>query len=141
MTSHSAQAWPHSLAQLDEAELSSLLTSIEEGLPATLLAETEDRLDLNSEMMASLLGISARTLERRRKNGVLSSSESERLYRLAHLFRKAIEVFESEAEARNWLKRPQMRLGEQVPLDIARFEPGAREAERLLGRIEHGIPA
>jgi uncharacterized protein (DUF2384 family) len=34
-----------------------------------------------------------------------------------------------------------MRLGEQIPLKIARFEPGAREAERLLGRIEHGIPA
>jgi hypothetical protein len=34
-----------------------------------------------------------------------------------------------------------MRLGEQVPLQVARLEPGAREAERLLGRIEHSIPA
>jgi uncharacterized protein (DUF2384 family) len=34
-----------------------------------------------------------------------------------------------------------MRLGERVPLAVARLEPGARETERLLGRIEHGIPA
>lgn len=130
-----------SLDQLEASGLSELLSSIEEGLPAALLRETQERLDLGPEEMASLLGVSPRTLERRREKGVLTSVESERLYRLARLFRKATEVFESKEEARRWLKRPQMRLGEQVPLEIARLEPGAREAERLLGRIEHGIPA
>jgi putative toxin-antitoxin system antitoxin component (TIGR02293 family) len=57
------------------------------------------------------------------------------------LMRLAVGVFESEQEARSWPKRPQMRLGERVPLAVARLEPGARETERLLGRIEHGIPA
>lgn len=117
------------------------LSSIEEGLPSDLVGEVEKRLDLTPEEMASFLGVSPRTLERRRKNGSLSPVESERLYRIVRLFRKATEVFESEKEARRWLKRPQMRLGEQVPLEIARLEPGARETERLLGRIEHGIPA
>ncbi len=141
MPSPTKEAGPHSLDELEETELSDLLASIEDGLPTLLLVEIEDRLDLTSEEMASLLGISPRTLERRRENGVLTSVESERLYRIVRLFRKAIDVFESEEEARRWLKRPQMRLGEHVPLTIARLEPGAREAERLLGRIEHGIPA
>jgi putative toxin-antitoxin system antitoxin component (TIGR02293 family) len=114
---------------------------IEEGLPTDLVDETQERLNLGPQEMASFLGISPRTLERRRASGTLSSVESERLYRIVRLFRKATEVFEGEEEARSWLKRPQMRLGEQVPLDVARLEPGAREAERLLGRIEHGIPA
>ena len=130
-----------SLDELEESGLSELLASIERGLPATLLNALQERLDLEPQEMASLLGISSRTLERRREKGALTSVESERLYRLVRLFRKAVNVFENEEEARRWLKRPQMRLGEQVPLEIARLEPGAREAERLLGRIEHGIPA
>ena len=141
MSSPAPQASPRSLDQLESAGFSGLLASIEEGLPAILVGELEERLDLTPEEMASFLGISLRTLERRRQGGTLTSVESERLYRIARLFRKATEVFESEEEARRWLKRPQMRLGEQVPLKIARLEPGAREAERLLGRIEHGIPA
>ncbi len=141
MASAETQVSPRSLDQLEETGLSDLLTSIEEGLPASLIGEVKERLDLTPKEMASFLGISPRTLERRREKGTLTSIESERLYRLVRLFQKASEVFESEEEARSWLKRPQMRLGEQVPLKIARLEPGAREAERLLGRIEHGIPA
>lgn len=135
------QVSPRSIDQLEATELSGLLTLIEEGLPTALLDEIQERLNLGPREMASFLGISPRTLERRRASGTLTSIESERLYRIVRLFRKATEVFESEEEARSWLKRPQMRLGEQVPLEVARLEPGAREAERLLGRIEHGIPA
>lgn len=141
MSSPATQTPPHSLDQLEATELSGLLASIEKGLPTGLVGEVEERLNLAPEEMASFLGISPRTLERRRENGTLNAVESERLYRIVRLFRKATDVLESEEEARRWLKRPQMRLGEQVPLEIARLEPGAREAERLLGRIEHGIPA
>jgi len=141
MSSPATQIPPRSLDQLEAAELSGLLSSIEQGLPSGLVGEVEERLDLSPEKMASFLGVSPRTLERRRKKGSLTPVESERLHRIVRLFRKATEVFEDEEEARRWLKRPQMRLGDQVPLEIARLEPGARETERLLGRIEHGIPA
>ena len=130
-----------SLEDLEGAELPGLLESIDEGLPATLVGTMEKRLEIGPKKMAHLLGISPRTLKRRRERGTLSPVESERLYRIARLFRVAIQVFEREEEARSWLKRPQMRLGGEVPREIARLEPGAREAERLLGRIEHGIPA
>jgi putative toxin-antitoxin system antitoxin component (TIGR02293 family) len=141
MASPVTETPPRSLDELQSAGLGGLLASIEEGLPAVLVGELEERLELAPEEMASFLGISLRTLERRQERGALTSVESERLYRIVRLFRKATEVFESEEQARRWLKRPQMRLGEQVPLEIARLEPGARETERLLGRIEHGIPA
>jgi putative toxin-antitoxin system antitoxin component (TIGR02293 family) len=131
----------YSLDQLEEIELFTLLESIDQGLPAALITEVEERLEIGPEKMAALLDISPRTLKRRRESGALTPVESERLYRIARLFRTATAVFESEEEARSWLKRPQMRLGGEVPLEIARLEPGAREAERLLGRIEHGIPA
>jgi uncharacterized protein (DUF2384 family) len=31
-------------------------------------------------------------------------------------------------------------LGNQVPLEFAASEVGAREVENLIGRLEHGIP-
>jgi putative toxin-antitoxin system antitoxin component (TIGR02293 family) len=141
MSVPTAEPSPSSLAQLNEIGLSSLLASIDEGLPAELAAEVQERLDLPAEEMASLLNISPRTLERRRDRGRLTLDESERLYRVVRLFHRAVDVFGSDEEARRWLKRPQLRLGDEIPLDIARLEPGARETERLLGRIEHGIPA
>jgi len=137
-----------SFEDLQAAGLSGLLESIDEGLPVRLIGEIQEQLAVDPEEMASLLGISPRTLKRRGESGTLTPVESERLYRIserlyriARLFRKSTSVFESEEEARSWLKRPQMRLGGEVPLEIARLEPGAREVERLLGRIEHGVPA
>ncbi len=129
------------LEDLRAAGLSGLPESIDEGLPARIIGEIQERLGVDPEETATLLGISPRTLKRRGESGTLTPVESERLYRIARLFRKSTSVFESEEEARSWLKRPQMRLGGKVPLEIARLEPGAREVERLLGRIEHGVPA
>jgi putative toxin-antitoxin system antitoxin component (TIGR02293 family) len=141
MTSSATTGSPDSIDQFEATGLSDLLASIEEGLPTTMVDEVEERLDLTSQEMSAFLGTSTRTLERRRDDGMLTPAESERLYRIVRLFHTATKVFGTEKEARRWLKRPQMRLGEQVPLEIARLDPGAREVERLLGRIEHGIPA
>jgi putative toxin-antitoxin system antitoxin component (TIGR02293 family) len=52
---------------------------------------------------------------------------------------KAIEVMESEEDARRWLTSPQFGLGGVVPLAYAETEVGAREVEDLLGRIEYGV--
>ena len=141
MPTSSAPPRLESLEDLEGAGLSGLLKSIDEGLPAGLAGKMEKRLEVGPEKMAHLLGVSPRTLKRRREDGTLSRVESERLYRIARLLQAATRVFGSKEEARSWLKRPQVGLGGEVPLEIARLEPGARETERLLGRIEHGIPA
>ena len=52
---------------------------------------------------------------------------------------KAVEVMESEKNARQWLTAPQFGLGGAVPLEYAETEVGAREVEDLLGRIEQGV--
>ena len=52
---------------------------------------------------------------------------------------RAVEVLESEENARRWLTSPQFGLGGAVPLEYAETEVGAREVEDLLGRIEHGV--
>jgi len=51
----------------------------------------------------------------------------------------AATTLESEEHAREWLTRPLRELGGQTPLQMTATEPGAREVERVLGRLEYGI--
>mgnify|MGYP006290500923 CR=1 FL=1 len=130
-----------SMEDVGQAPPSDLLDWIEEGFPAALLNEVCQAAGLSHEEMAEFLGVSPRTLERRRAKGTLTPSESDRLYRLIRLFKQAEETLGTVEDAQAWLKSPQMRLSGRVPLDIARYAAGAREVEDLLGRIRHGIPA
>ena len=122
-------------------DLGDLLGRIEEGLGAATERRLRERLGLSLAELAALLGTSARTLGRRHEEGRLSPEESERLYRYARLFERAVEVLGDEESARTWMKTGQLRLGGRAPLQVARFEPGAREVEDLLGRVERGLPA
>ena len=55
-------------------------------------------------------------------------------------FERAVELFDGDREgARQWLETPIPALQDQRPLELVKSEPGAREVEDLIGRIEHGI--
>jgi len=92
--------------------------------------------------LAGLIGIPARPLVRRKARGRLDPDESDRLVRLARVFAKALTLFEGNAVAtRRWLVTPLAVLGNGTPLRTATTDPGAREVDALIGRLEHGIPA
>jgi len=118
---------------------SKLIEILEAGLPVKELIELQASLDVPMEKLAPKLGISKATLHRRKAQGRLGREESDRVLRYARLMGKAVEVFESEENARRWLTSAQFGLGGAVPLDYAETEVGAREIEDLLGRIEHGV--
>ncbi len=109
------------------------------GLPVKDFDTVQSRLGVTSGQLADALSIAARTLARRKQEGRLRKDESERLYRLQRLFDRAVEVFESDEAARDWFRTPQRALGGSTPLAFADVEPGAREVEQLLGRIEQGV--
>jgi len=52
--------------------------------------------------------------------GKLDPAESDRVVRFARLMGKAVEVLESEDNARRWLNSPQFGLGGAVPLEYAK---------------------
>ena len=113
---------------------------IDAGLPAAAMEALKERVGLDDPSMASALGISARTLARTRAGQVrLDAVVSDRLYRLARLVALAKEVLEHDDRAVQWLTQPQFGLGQYRPIDLMRSEPGAREVENLLLRIEHGV--
>lgn len=118
---------------------SQVIEIIRVGLPVQELADLRASLGLPMEKLAPMLGISKATLHRRKAEGKLGPSESDRVVRFARLMGKAVEVLESREKARQWLASPQFGLGGAVPLDYAGTEVGAREVEDLLGRIEYGV--
>lgn len=118
---------------------SKLIEVLRIGLPVQELHDLQASLNVPMEKLFPMLGISKATLHRRKAGGRLGPAESDRVVRFARLMGKAVEVLESEGNARQWLTSPQFGLGGAVPLDYAETEVGAREVEDLLGRIEYGV--
>jgi putative toxin-antitoxin system antitoxin component (TIGR02293 family) len=125
------------------------IARVERGLSPAAADRLADRLGLSPAQLARAAGASPRTLARRRRAGRLAPAESDRLYRLARLFERAVEAFggddddrkAAEEDAKRWFHLPQWALGEATPLDYAHTDPGAREVEALLDRIDHGVLA
>jgi len=99
------------LAQLEELPQSELIEAIVHGLPALLARELARKMEVTLEDMAGLLRLNPRTFQRRLEEGALTLSESERLWELSRLFRRAAEVLESRPAAVHWFKNPIQALG------------------------------
>ena len=94
---------------------------------------------ISEQALASVTKIAVQTLTLRKKEGRLHIDESERLLRIGMLYDRAVEVLGGQEVARQWFVTPLTALGCVSPLDYADTEPGAREVEDLLGRIEYGV--
>lgn len=130
---HSSKSWALAFTPSDLVEV------LRSGLPVRELEDLQASLAVPMEKLVPMLGISKATFHRRKAEGRLGQAESDRVVRFARLMGKAVEVMESEENARRWLAAPQIGLGGAVPLEYAETEVGAREVENLLGRIEHGV--
>lgn len=126
---------------LDVAHPDQVIEQVQEGFSMETVERFKKKLELTNEEVAELINISLRTLARRQKQGHLKQEESDRLYRMIRLYEHAVDVLDTEEEAQMWLKRAQWGLGGEVPLQYARTEPGAREVEVLLDRIDYGVLA
>lgn len=122
-------------------DLSTAAHRVSEGLPTGSLDTVQTRLELSNKELAEVVLISPRTLTRRKKEKTLPPDESERVYRINRLVEIAADVLGGQVEAREWMKEPNFALGDEVPLSLAKTEPGAQLVERVLHQIEHGISA
>ena len=115
-----------------------LQAAIREGFPQTVVEELMLSAALTLKELAGSLDISARSLQRRRRQGRLARTESDRLYRLARIIALAKYYLGDDETATRWLKRPNRALGGGAPLDELDTEVGARAVENVLGRIAYG---
>lgn len=117
-----------------------LIQAIGQGFPYATLERVREKTDLPLERLAGAIGLSPRTLTRRKKEKRLTAAESDRLVTLTRLLSQALALFEGQkASAWRWFTQPNRALGNLTPLEMAATETGAREVEHLIGRLEHGV--
>lgn len=59
--------------------------------------------------------------------------------RRERITQRAFQVFEDEAEAREWLSRPNPALNNERPIAVAETADGEKLVKLVLGRLEHGV--
>ena len=99
-----------------------LIAKIKDGLSIKAFDRLCKNLDISEKALAKRLNIAISTLARRKKTGRLTFEESERVYRFARLYDRAVEAFIDPKMARKWLKEPAWALGDTAPLEFAETE-------------------
>lgn len=134
---------------------------VRSGLPLSLLDDIKETVGLGWDQLEGVLGTSARTLQRRRQRGEdLTPAESDRLWRLLHVWHLATQALGTDEAARVWLTEPHALLGSggsseegssehgssqhgspEAPLSRLDTEPGLREVEDMLTVIDETTAA
>ena len=104
-----------------------------------MFEQVASALGLSTSTLAAKLGISRRTVTRKRGNGApLSSETSEKLLRAARVRNLGRALFTTDAAVSEWLSKPEQALGNMAPLDLLDTDFGAREVENLLRSLAYG---
>lgn len=134
------RSYTSSLTGLRAASPLKLAEQVLQGLPYSALEVFASRSRLSLAGVGALIDVPDRTLMRRKTEGRLSANESDRFIRVARIFGLAVGLFEGNVDsAKAWFERPQRGLGNVSPATAVRTDIGAREIERLIGRLEHGV--
>lgn len=97
-------------------------------------------LNVTATDLAMLARISHATMHRRKNQGRFSPEESDKIYRIEKLYKTALDVLESDENVRAWLKTKLPVFGGKTALEYADTLPGSEEVEKVLRRMEQGIP-
>jgi putative toxin-antitoxin system antitoxin component (TIGR02293 family) len=117
-----------------------LVESIENGLSFSTFESVVKQYSVAMQDLAATIGITQRTLTRRKVAKKLSKTESDRLVSVRRMLGQATELFENDkSKAKQWLSSPNRGLGGRTPLQMAQTETGLREVENLIFRLEHGV--
>ena len=111
------------------------VAAVRAGLPTAALDRLQSHLQVSDARLAPLLGVSPRTLRRRREAGTLTSDESDRLVLLAEVVTLARQAVDGADSAREWLRAPHSLLGGASPLDRMDTVVGMKEVTRMLAHV------
>ncbi len=84
--------------------------------------------------------IPPRTLKhRRQRNESLNADESDRLARVAKMYKLAVKVYGDRENGMGWMLHPKRRFDERSPLALLRTEAGERAVEEFLYQVDEGV--
>lgn len=127
--------WRTSVANSDAGARIRLIRT---GVDALVLVSASEYFNMPRAQFVKMLGMSSATAERKIKNrSLLGPVESERLERLAVVEDHAEKVFGSAEQAKTWMMRKNLALGD-TPMSMLDTETGAGEVRKILASIAYG---
>lgn len=121
----------HSLFDLSDA--------VAKGLPKRSLKNTVQHLSADRATIRDISNQLIPPATYKRRKGALSPQESERVERIARVYATALDVWDSEDDAREFLFKGHPMLKGKRPVDAAFSELGARQVEHILAKIKYGL--
>jgi putative toxin-antitoxin system antitoxin component (TIGR02293 family) len=115
------------------------VAAVRAGLSARLVESLSQHYDLPKGTMLEATGIPRSSAHRYKALGKLNKEQSNRLYRVMYLLKRAEDLFGTSELAAGWLTKESIFLHGSSPLQYLDTEPGFRAVEHLLGRLEDGI--
>ena len=92
-----------------------------------------------STVMAALLSINVRTIQRQPEGKHFDRNVSDRAIKLAQLTVRGIKVLGNREEFRAWLQAPCIALGNKTPISLLVSTVGVDMVDDVIGRIEYGV--
>lgn len=116
---------------------------LEAGLPGAALKALRSRLgkDWTDALMAQVLGVTPRTIQRQKDAAVirLSPEQGSRAWSFAALLAQATEVLGAQQAAEDWMRTPARGLEGRVPLDLLDTSAGRALVQSYLRQMEYGV--
>lgn len=118
---------------------SAAVQAIREGYPAGILKAASSFFGVTDARIQNIAQVPASTASRLEKNAArIDAAATERVYRMGTVTRMAIDIFENEATAIEWMRQPNRAFDNTAPLDLMDTEPGAVSVRQVLNAIATG---
>lgn len=119
-----------------------VIAHVRRGFPVRVIDRLSKALGMPQARLLSLVALPQATYARRRASKRLSPQESDRIYRIASVYRDVVRFFAGDEDAaREWLTSSAIGLGNKVPVDLLDTAAGAEVVRTLIGRLESGVVA
>ena len=112
---------------------------IREGYPAGILKSVGGFFGVSEARILKIAHVAPTTAHRLQKKAArIDPAATERIYRIGKVTRMAIEVFEDNDKAIEWMRQPSPTFANTAPLDLMDTEPGAQSVQQVLNAIATG---
>jgi putative toxin-antitoxin system antitoxin component (TIGR02293 family) len=109
------------------------------GIPKRSLVHLAGTINVSMRMIARLLHVAERTIQRKNDQDRLNEALSEQIIQIAEVYSRGSEVFDSAEEFQVWVDTKNQALGNRTPTELLSSRYGAHMVLDELGRIEHGV--
>lgn len=111
----------------------------DEQIPVFLLKKFMESIGASQNMMAKIMGVATRTLQRELSKKQLSSELSDRFLLLIDLYKEGIEAFYTLDTFRNWLESEKSTFHGKKPFELMHSVTGIQQVREEIIRTKHGI--